>query len=103
MLIPHVRDNHLCLGIRVDEVPDGEPFGKLRESVIIEPINCKDGKLTLKILTIRYEGNTGYRGPDYEVTINYKEQWTSKNHMKRHKSKVVYKGTDEYNKLRVIK
>lgn len=70
MLDPNIRDNHLCLGIRVDERPDGEILGEIKESVIIEPISANNGRVKFKLLTIRYEGNVGYRGPDLEVEFD---------------------------------
>lgn len=99
MLNVDIRDNHLCLGIRIDEVFDGFPFGPLRESVIIEPIKANKDTMTFKIMTIRYDKNAGYRGPDLEVTFKYKEQWTSRKKY-RYKLKETYEGMEEYNKHR---
>ncbi len=102
MLDVDIRDNHLCLGVRINEVPDGHLFGTMKESVVIEPVKYKNGKITLKIVTIRYEGNAGYRGPDFEVTFDFEKGWTSESHGKRHKTKKLTKGMKEYNKYRKL-
>ena len=101
-LAVNYRNGHLITAIRIDEYPSVLPFRDLKEkmesmegSVIVEPIEAKDGIVKLRVMRIRYQDNWGIRGDSDIVEIDIKKPYQDTNKIK---ITIEEKGEKEYYK-----